>query len=76
MPQMDGVITIVQEGRFQLTDTSGIAHHFVLSRHSLAETEQLPRLAREQTHVRVKYDQAKGLIAYEAKRIELLDASA
>jgi hypothetical protein len=72
MPQMDGVITIVQEGRFQLTDLAGIAHHFILSRHALAETEQLPRLAREQARVRVKYAQAPGLIAFEAKRIELL----
>jgi hypothetical protein len=72
MPEMDGVITIVQEGRFQLTDTRGVAHHFVLSRHALAETEQLPALARQQSKVRVKYAQAPGLIAYEAKRIELL----
>ena len=73
MPNMDGVITIVQEGRFQLTDTCGVAHHFVLSRHALAETEQLPQLAREQARVRVKYEQAKGIIAFEAKRIDLLD---
>ena len=76
MPTMDGVITIVQEGRFQLTDTAGIAHHFVLSRHALAETEQLPPLAREQARVRVKYEQAKGLIALEAQRIVLLDPAA
>ena len=76
MPQMDGVITIVQEGRFQLTDAAGIAHHFILGRHALAETEQLPQLARQQAHVRVKYDQAKGVIAFEAKRIELLDPNA
>ena len=76
MPQMDGVITIVQEGRFQLTDLAGVGHHFVLSRHALCETEQLPRLAHEQARVRIKYAQAKGLIAFEAKRIELLDANA
>ena len=76
MPEMTGVITIVQEGRFQLTDTGGVSHHFVLSRHALAETEQLSALAHRQARVRIKYDQAKGLIAYEAKRIELLDAPA
>ena len=74
MAEMEGVITIVQEGRFQLTDTAGIGHHFVLARLALAETEQLPRLAREQARVRVRYEQAKGLIAFTAKRIELLDA--
>ncbi len=76
MPDMEGVVTIVQEGRFQLTDTGGVSHHFVLSRHALAETEQLPVLARDQSRVRVKYDQAAGVIAYEAKRITLLDAPA
>ena len=75
MPQMDGVITIVQEGRFQLTDTAGIGQHFVLARLALAETEQLPRLARDQARVRVRYEQAKGLIAFTAKRIGLLDAA-
>ena len=76
MPEMDGVVTIVQEGRFQLTDTQGVSHHFVLSRHALAETEQLPGLAHEQARVRIKYDQAKGVIALEAHRITLLDAAA
>ena len=76
MPTMDGVITIVQEGRFQLVDTAGIAHHFVLSRHALAETEQLAPLARQQARVQVKYEQAEGLIAFEAQRIVLLDAAA
>ena len=74
MAEMEGVITIVQEGRFQLTDTAGIGHHFVLGRLALAETEQLPRLARDQARVRVRYEQAEGLIAFTAKRIELLDA--
>jgi hypothetical protein len=72
MSKMEGLITIVQEGRFQLTDAKGVSHHFVLSRRSFAETEQLSALARSQAKVRVQYDQAPGLIAYEAKRIDLL----
>ena len=75
MPEMEGVVTIVQESRFQLTDTQGVSHHFVLSRHALCETEQLPALARDQAQVRIKYDQAKGVIALEARRITLLDAA-
>jgi hypothetical protein len=70
---MDGVVTIVQEGRFQLTDEAGVSHHFVLGAHALAETEQLAPLARAQARVRVKYRQAKGIIAFQADRIELLD---
>ena len=75
MPDMEGVVTIVQEGRFQLTDTLGVAHHFVLSRHALAETEQLPVLAHDQSRVRIKYDQAEGVVAFAAHRITLLDPS-
>ena len=75
MADMEGVITIVQEGRFQLTDTAGVGHHFVLSRHALAETEQLPALARDQSRVRIKYHQAEGVIAFEAQRITLLGAA-
>ncbi len=75
MPEMEGVVTIVQEGRFQLTDTGGVSHHFVLGSHALCETEQLPALAHEQCRVRVKYAQAKGVIAFVAKRITLLDAA-
>ena len=75
MPDMEGVVTIVQEGRVQLTDTGGVSHHFVLSSHALCETEQLPALAHAQARVRIKYAQAKGVIAFVAKRITLLDAS-
>ena len=28
---MEGVVTIVQESRFQLLDDEGVAHHFVLA---------------------------------------------
>ncbi len=76
MPDMEGVVTIVQEGRFQLTDIGGVSHHFVLGRHALCETEQLPKLAHEQAFVRIKYAQAKGVIAFVAKRITLLGAPA
>ena len=73
MPEMTGVVTIVQEGRFQLLDEKGVSHHFVLSSHAPAETEQLPPLARRQAKVRVKYEPAAGIIALKAQRIELVD---
>jgi hypothetical protein len=73
MPEMRGVVTIVQEGRFQLTDDAGVSHHFVLGSHALAETDQLAPLARTQARVNVKYKQALGIISFQADRIELLD---
>ena len=73
--EMEGVVTVVQESRFQLTDTAGVSHHFVLGRFALAETEQLVALQDRQARVRVKYSPAHGLIAYVADRIDLLDAA-
>jgi hypothetical protein len=70
---MEGTITIVQEGRFQLSDARGVSHQFVLSRTALAETEQLRPLQSRQAHVRVKYTDASGLISLIAHRIELLE---
>ncbi len=74
MAEMNGVITIVQEGRFQLTDDKGISHQFVLGSHAMCETEQLRPLQTRQARVRVKYSNTKGLISMTAKRIDLFDA--
>jgi hypothetical protein len=71
---MEGVVTVVQESRFQLTDTLGVSHHFVLGRFTWADTDQLIGLQNQQSRVRVKYSHAHGLIAYVAHRIDLLDA--
>ncbi|MGC1302317.1 MAG: hypothetical protein WA840_08075 [Caulobacteraceae bacterium] len=75
MAEIEGVVTIVQEGRFQLTDMGGVAHNFLLSRFALAETDQLPALQNRQARVRVKYSKAGNLIAYIAHRIDLLDVA-
>lgn len=76
MPMMEGVITIVQEGRFQLTDLAGISHMFILSHSSMAEPEQLVPLQRSATHVRVNYTQPRNIIGLVAKSIELPDVAA
>ena len=71
MPSMEGVVTIVQEGRFQIVDGQGAGHLFVLGPNA-AETSQLKPLARAQARVRVTYEDAALLIAMQAKRIEVL----
>ena len=73
--EMDGVVTIVQEGRFQLTDGEGVSHQFVLGRFAAAETLQLRPLMGRQAHIRVEYSDAPGLIGLIAHRIQLLDAA-
>jgi hypothetical protein len=73
MPTLDGVVTIVQEGRFQLIDQNGVAHLFLLAHNAPPEPAQLAALQRNQVRVRVQYGAANGLIAHRATRIAVLD---
>jgi hypothetical protein len=73
MPTLEGVVTIVQEGRFQLVDQNGVAHLFLLACNAPPEPAQLAALQRNQTRVRVHYGGANGLIGRRATRITLLD---
>ncbi len=70
---MDGVVTIVQEGRFQMTDDAGVSHLFILSPSAAAETEQLAGLQRRQARVRVRYRRARNVIGHTATAILLAD---
>ena len=69
--RMEGVVTIVQEGRFQLTDAAGVSHLFILGPNTAAETDQLPALQRRQARVRVHYTPAKNVIGNVISSIEL-----
>ncbi len=69
---MDGVVTIVQEGRLQLTDDRGVSHLFILGSSAAAEPGQLAPLQRRQARVRVRYSPAKNLIANVISAITLL----
>ena len=73
MRSIEGVVTIVQEGRFQLVDDAGVAHLFLLGYAAAADPEQLAPLQREQARVRVTYRPAERLIANIAERLVLLD---
>ncbi len=76
MQSIVGVVTIVQEGRFQLMDDSGVGHLFLLGYGAAVEPEQLPPLQRTQARVRVFYRRAPGLIGHRAVRIMLRDTRA
>ena len=60
---MDGVVTLAQESRFQLTDEAGIAHLFVLSHSAGAEPWQLGDLQQRQARIWVRYQVSSTLIA-------------
>ena len=73
MQSIEGVVTIVQEGRVQLTDRDGVSHQFELSHRAPAEPDQLPPLQREQARVRVRYEPGENVIGFVARSIERLD---
>jgi hypothetical protein len=73
MRSIEGLVIIVQEGRFQLVDDAGVAHLFLLGHAASADPEQLAPLQRKQARVRVMYRPAERLIAHVAKRLVLLD---
>ncbi len=70
---MNGVVTIVQEGRFQMTDDDGVSHLFILRSTAAAETEQLARLQNRQARVRVRYKPARNIIGHVATAIQIAD---
>ncbi len=71
---MDGVVTIVQESRFQLTDDRGVSHLFILGHGALAEPGQLEPLQRRQARVRVRYTEPRNIIGLVAKSVTELAA--
>ena len=68
---MEGVVTLVQEGRFQLTDDRGVSHLFILSPNAAAETDQLAPLQRRQARVRVHYAPGPNVIGNVLSSIEI-----
>jgi hypothetical protein len=75
MPQMEGVITIAQESRFQMMDRQGASHLFTLDSNASAEPAQLAPLAARQAFVRVKYRQGKNVLGAVAEAIYVDPAS-
>jgi hypothetical protein len=69
MKRMQGIVTIVQESRFQLTDDDGVSHLFVLGHDSAAEPDQLEPLQRRQARVSVDYTEARNAISLVAHSI-------
>ena len=71
MDSMEGIVTIVQEGRFMLTDDAGAAHLFMLDPLAAAETEQLAPLQAQQARVRVRYETPRNVIGLLARSVSL-----
>jgi hypothetical protein len=68
-----GIITLVQEDRFQLAREDGRKELFLLGRWARQNGGDLHRLAHEGRPVTVRYSRAPGLIAETAHHIALVD---
>ena len=69
MNMMEGVVTLAQESRFQLTDDRGVSHLFILGHDAAAEPDQLAPLSRRQARVRVHYTRPENIIGLVAHSI-------
>ncbi len=70
MRTMDGVMTLAQESRFQITDGDGVSHQAVLSPRARLEPDQLVGLVRSGVRVRLGFTttpKVMSLIAHSVR---------
>ena len=73
MQSAEGVITLVQEGRFALVTNGGRVMQFLLARDASLEPQDLPLLKRNQRRVRVDYTEPSRLVAHVAHMLRTAD---
>ena len=75
MKTLEGIVTVVQEGRFTLETDQGECHLFVLSHSAALEPAQLNPLQHNQSRVRVSYKDGPHIIGYVAQSVSLIAGS-
>ena len=73
MQSAEGVITLVQEGRFALVEDDGRVMQFVLAHDASLEPQDLPLLKRDRRRVRVDYTEPSRLVAHVAHMLRTAD---
>jgi hypothetical protein len=73
MRSAEGVITLVQEGRFALVTDGGRVMQFVLAHDASIEPQDLPLLKRDQRRVRVDFTESRRLVAHVAHTLRTAD---
>jgi hypothetical protein len=69
----EGVITLVQEGRFELVTDGGRVMHFLLAHDASLEPQDLPPLKRDRHRVRVDYTEPSRLLAHVSRALRIAD---
>lgn len=73
MQSAEGVIILVQEGRFELVTDGGRVMHFILAHDASLEPQDLPPLQRDQRRVQVDYTEPSRLVAHVAHALRSAD---
>jgi hypothetical protein len=73
MQSVEGVITLVQEGRFAVVTDGGRVMQFLLAHDASLEPQDLPLLKRDQRRIRVDYTEPSHLVAHVAHALRTAD---
>ena len=73
MQSVEGVITLVQEGRFAVVTDGGRVMNFLLAHDASLEPQDLPSLKRDRRRVRVDYTEPSRLVAHVAHTLRTTD---
>ncbi len=73
MQTVEGVITLVQEGRFVIVTDSGRVMHFLLGHDASLEPQDLPLLKRKQRRVQIDYTEPSRVVAHVAHTLRTAD---
>ena len=76
MKSAEGVITLAQEGRFELVTDTGRVMQFVLAHDAAIEPQDLPSLQRGQLTVEVDYTELSRIIGCLAHTLRTAGKSA
>jgi hypothetical protein len=73
MQSTEGVIILVQEGRFALVTDGGRVIHFLLAHNASLEPQDLPLLKRDRRRVRIDFTEPSRLVAHVAHTLRTAD---
>jgi hypothetical protein len=73
MQSAEGVIIVVQEGRFALVTDGGRVMHFLLAYDAFLEPQDLPPLKRDRRRVRVDFTEPGSPLAHVAHTLRTAD---
>jgi hypothetical protein len=76
MKSVEGVITLAQEGRFELVTETGRVLQFVLAHNAAIEPQDLPPLQRSQQAVEIEYTEPSRIIGCLAHTLRTSGKSA